>query len=71
MHKKSGESIDRLLLHCKVARELLALIFSLFEVEWVMPIKVIELLDLFFFTRKRNFIKDEKPQRMQGVCKRT
>jgi hypothetical protein len=49
MHKKSGESIDRLLLHCKVARELLALIFSLFEVEWVMPIKVIELLDFFFF----------------------
>jgi hypothetical protein len=41
---KSGESIDRLLLYCEVARELWALIFGLFGVEWIMPRRVIDLL---------------------------
>jgi hypothetical protein len=44
MCKRSGESIDHLLLHCEVARELWTLIFLLFEVEWIMPKRVIELL---------------------------
>jgi hypothetical protein len=37
-------SIDHLLLHYEVARELWASIFRLFGVEWVMPRRVIELL---------------------------
>jgi hypothetical protein len=45
MCKKSGESIDHLFLHCEAARELWNVIFSLFGVEWIMPRRVIELLD--------------------------
>lgn len=44
MCKRSGESIDHLLLHCEVARELWTLIFRLFKVERIMPKRVIELL---------------------------
>jgi hypothetical protein len=44
MCKRSGETIDRLLLHYGVARELWVLIFYLLGVEWVMPRRVIELL---------------------------
>jgi hypothetical protein len=35
MCKKSRESIDHLLLHCEVARDLWSLIFQLFVVTWV------------------------------------
>jgi hypothetical protein len=41
----SGESIDHLFLHCEVEKELWSSIFSLFRVKWVMPKRVIELLD--------------------------
>ena len=34
MCKRSGESIDPLLPHCEVARDLWASIFGLFGVEW-------------------------------------
>jgi hypothetical protein len=44
MCKRSGKSIDHLLHHCEVTRELWVLIFHLFGVEWVMPRRVIELL---------------------------
>jgi len=37
MCKKNGESIDHLLLHCKVVRDLWSYILVLFGVEWVMP----------------------------------
>jgi len=37
MCKKSEESIDNLLLHCEVARELWSAIFSLVGIKWVMP----------------------------------
>jgi hypothetical protein len=37
MCKKSGEAIDHLLIHFKLARELLSSILNLFGVEWVMP----------------------------------
>jgi hypothetical protein len=42
MCKRSGESIDHLLLRCKVSRELWISIFHLFSVEWVTPKRVIE-----------------------------
>jgi hypothetical protein len=45
MCKKSGESIDHLLIHCEVARELWSYILNLFGVEWVMPRRVIDLLN--------------------------
>jgi hypothetical protein len=42
--KKSRESIEHLLLHCEVARDLWSYILTLFGVEWVMPRMVMELL---------------------------
>jgi hypothetical protein len=43
--KKSGESIDHLLLHCEVARDLWVSIYKLFGVVWVMPRRVIDVLN--------------------------
>ena len=37
MYKRDEETIDHLLMHCPVARELWNLVFSLFAVLWVMP----------------------------------
>jgi hypothetical protein len=45
MCKKNEESIDYLLLHCEVARDLWSYILILFGVEWVMPRTVLELLN--------------------------
>jgi hypothetical protein len=44
MCMRSGESIDHLLLHCPVARELWCFIFNLFGVQLVMPQGAMELL---------------------------
>jgi len=44
MCKKSGESIDHLLIHYEVARELWSSILNLFGVDWVMPRWVNDLL---------------------------
>jgi len=44
MYKKSGESIEHLLLHCEVARNLWSYILTLFGVGWVIPRRVLELL---------------------------
>ena len=41
--KESGESLDRLLLHCKVARELWDLVLGLFGVHWIMPRTVFDI----------------------------
>jgi hypothetical protein len=43
--KKSGKSIDHLLLHCEVAQALWSYVLTLFGVEWVMPSTVLELLN--------------------------
>ena len=44
MSKRSGETIDYLLLHCFMARELWTMVFSLFKVQWIMPKSVLLLL---------------------------
>jgi hypothetical protein len=43
MCKQSGESVDHLLLHCSLARELWSMVFVLFGVHWVMPCHVLHL----------------------------
>jgi hypothetical protein len=43
MCKMNGESVDHLLLHCKVARALWNAIFSRFSLSWVMPLRVVDL----------------------------
>jgi hypothetical protein len=44
MCKSSGESVNHLLMHCSVARELWNLILILFGVQWAMPRDVVDLL---------------------------
>jgi len=44
MCKRSVKSIY-LLIYCELARKLWTVIFGFFEVEWVMPRRVIELSD--------------------------
>ena len=39
----AGETINHLLLHCLIARELGSMEVTLFEVSWVMPKDVVEL----------------------------
>jgi hypothetical protein len=45
MCKMSGESINYILFHCVVAKDLWTSIFSLFGIEWVMPQRLVELMD--------------------------
>jgi hypothetical protein len=44
MCKADGESVNHLLLHCPVARDLWNMIFSLFGISWVMPRGVVDLI---------------------------
>lgn len=44
MCKQDGESVDHLLLHCLFARKLWLFVLCLFGVQWVMPIRVVDLL---------------------------
>jgi hypothetical protein len=44
MCKKSEESVDHLLLHCDVPRDIESFFYSLIGVEWVMPQRVLDLL---------------------------
>ena len=45
MCKRCGESVDHLLLHCPLACELWSLVFCLFGLHWVMPLKVIDVFE--------------------------
>jgi hypothetical protein len=44
MCKKSGKSIEHLLLHCDVARDIWSFFYNLFGVEWVMLRRVMDWL---------------------------
>jgi len=44
MCKKTGESVDHLLLHCDVTSALSSTLFKRFGMSWVMPRRVIDLL---------------------------
>ena len=44
VYKRDGETTDHLLLHCPVAREMRNMVFSLFEIKWVISRGVVELL---------------------------
>jgi hypothetical protein len=44
MCKKTGESVDHLLLHCDVAFAFWSSLFSCFGMSWVMPKRVVDLL---------------------------
>jgi hypothetical protein len=44
MCKRSGESINHLLLHCEVARTLWSVLFTLFGVKWVLNGRVLDLM---------------------------
>jgi hypothetical protein len=43
MCKRSGKTLDHLLLHCDATRELWIVVFQMFRVEWVMPRRVMGL----------------------------
>jgi hypothetical protein len=43
MCKRSGESIDHLLLHCEIAIALWSAIFNCVGLAWVMPNRVVDL----------------------------
>ena len=47
MCKRRGELVDHLLLHCPIAYELWSLVFFLFGLHWVMPLKVVELFEFW------------------------
>ena len=44
MYCCSGETVDRLLIHCSVAFELLSFTFRTFGIQWVLPEKILDLL---------------------------
>ena len=56
MWKRSGESVNHLLLHCPIAFELWSMVWSLFGVIWVMPQSVANLFTSWQgpFSRQRN-----------------
>ena len=45
MSKRCRESVDHLLLHCPIASELWSLVFCLFGLHCVMPLKVLEVFE--------------------------
>ena len=45
MCKRCGELVDHLLLHCPIAFEMWSMVLCLFGLQWVMPLKVIELFE--------------------------
>ena len=44
MGKQNGENVDHLLSHCPMASEMWSFVFYLFDIHWVMPLLVMDLL---------------------------
>ena len=44
MCKHNGEDVDHLLLHCPIVSKMWSLVFCLFGIHWVMPLRVMDLL---------------------------
>jgi hypothetical protein len=42
--QESGESVDHIIVHCEIAIVLWNAIFSLYGLDWVMPIWVVDIL---------------------------
>ena len=61
MCKRSGESVDHLLLHCPFAFEMWSMVFCLGGFCWVMPQRVVDLLDCWScnFRRHRNIVLED------------
>jgi hypothetical protein len=66
MCKRSGESINHLLLHCEVACSLWSVIFTLFEVKWVMNGRVLDLMACWKGQRGNKMVM--KVWRMAPLC---
>jgi hypothetical protein len=66
MYKKNGESIDHLLLHCEVARDLWSYILVLFGVECVMPRTVLEVLTSW--GALVGYGRDKEVRRLAPLC---
>jgi hypothetical protein len=54
MCKHSGENIDHLLLHCRVAQEVWSMVFALFGVQWVMNPTIRDLFSGWSGSTSRN-----------------
>jgi hypothetical protein len=66
MCKRSGESINHLLLHCEVACTLWNVIFTLFDVKWVMNGRVLDLMACWKGQRGNKMVM--KVWRMAPLC---
>jgi hypothetical protein len=66
MCKRSGESIDHILLHCDVARALWSVLFSIFDVRWVMNGRVIDFLACWKGQRGNKLVMEVS--RMAPLC---
>jgi hypothetical protein len=64
--KRSGESIDHLHLHCDVVHALWSVLFSLFDVKWVMNGRVIDLLACWKGQRTNKMVLEV--WRMDHLC---
>lgn len=54
MCKRSGESIDHLLLHCPIAYEMWTMVCCLFGLQWVMPKMAIDMFSAWQGTLGRH-----------------
>jgi hypothetical protein len=61
MCKNDWETGDHLLLHCEIATALWGFVFQMFGIQWVLPVKVIELLFGWFNWFEKHFIRHLKP----------
>ena len=66
MCKRGGESINHLHFHCDVAHALWSALFSIFDVNWVMHDRVIDLLNCWKGQRGNKMVMEV--WRMAPLC---